>query len=72
MKRVTAILAATCLASAAISSFADMNEQKASSATETAVFGGGCFWCLDAQFKLVPGVKNVFSGYVGVTMDNPN
>jgi peptide-methionine (S)-S-oxide reductase len=69
--RITTILAAACLASSAVSSFADMNEQKPSGTTETAVIAGGCFWCLDAQFKLVPGVKKVTSGYAGGTTANP-
>jgi peptide-methionine (S)-S-oxide reductase len=72
MNRITTILAATCLASSAVSSFADMNEQKPSGTTETAVVAGGCFWCLDAQFKLVPGVKKVTSGYAGGTTANPS
>ena len=39
--------------------------------TETAVIGGGCFWCVEAQYLLVKGVKNVVSGYAGGKMENP-
>ena len=60
-----------CLLGWATVSFAQMNNQKSSGQTDTAVFGGGCFWCLDAQFKLVDGVKSVLSGYAGGTISNP-
>ena len=60
-----------CLVGWATVSFAQMNNQKSSGQTDTAVFGGGCFWCLDAQFKLVDGVKSVLSGYAGGTTPNP-
>jgi peptide-methionine (S)-S-oxide reductase len=33
--------------------------------TETVVLGGGCFWCFDATYQLVPGVKSVVCGYAG-------
>ncbi|QTF91120.1 peptide-methionine (S)-S-oxide reductase MsrA [Halomonas sp. BM-2019] len=33
--------------------------------TETCVLGGGCFWCLDATFRLVAGVQRVECGYAG-------
>ncbi len=36
-----------------------------SAKTETIVLGGGCFWCLEAAFKAVPGVVQVVSGYSG-------
>jgi peptide-methionine (S)-S-oxide reductase len=38
---------------------------------ETIVLGGGCFWCLDAAYKLVRGVTKVEQGYAGGTLANP-
>jgi peptide-methionine (S)-S-oxide reductase len=38
---------------------------------ETATFGGGCFWCLEAAFDEVAGVSKVVSGYAGGRTDHP-
>ncbi len=38
---------------------------------ETAYFASGCFWCVEAIFESVKGVKEVISGYAGGTEENP-
>ena len=38
---------------------------------ETAYFASGCFWCVEAIFESVKGVKEVVSGYSGGTQENP-
>ncbi len=38
---------------------------------ETAYFASGCFWCVEAIFESVKGVKEVISGYAGGKEDNP-
>ena len=40
-------------------------------ATESAVLGGGCFWCLEAVFDRLRGVHSVESGYAGGRTPNP-
>jgi peptide-methionine (S)-S-oxide reductase len=45
--------------------FAFVSTMSAESKTESIVLGGGCFWCTDAAYKLLPGVKEVTCGYAG-------
>ena len=46
-----------------------MSEQKA---TEVAILGGGCFWCVEAVYLEVRGVTGVESGYMGGQVANPS
>ncbi len=36
-----------------------------------AIFGGGCFWCLDAAFRVIDGVKGIECGYANGNTPNP-
>jgi peptide-methionine (S)-S-oxide reductase len=40
--------------------------------TEVATLGGGCFWCIEAVFDELEGVKSVESGYSGGSVPNPS
>lgn len=40
--------------------------------TETATLAGGCFWCLEAVFLELKGVKQVVSGYTGGSVKDPS
>ena len=44
---------------------------RAAPATQSAVFAGGCFWCMEYDMKAIPGVVSVESGYTGGTLAHP-
>jgi peptide-methionine (S)-S-oxide reductase len=44
---------------------------EASTKTEYALLGGGCFWCLEAAYEGLPGVLAVTSGYAGGNRESP-
>lgn len=44
-----------------------MNEQE----SEQAIFGAGCFWCVEAVFERLEGVSDVRAGYTGGKAENP-
>ncbi|HEV8284289.1 MAG TPA: peptide-methionine (S)-S-oxide reductase MsrA [Chitinophagaceae bacterium] len=46
-------------------------DKMASSTTDTATFGTGCFWCTEAIFKELNGVISVTPGYAGGITENP-
>ena len=43
----------------------------ATTGTETATFANGCFWCTEAIFEQLDGVKSAVSGYTGGQVENP-
>jgi methionine-S-sulfoxide reductase len=61
------LLAFGCLALAAASS----GQSPAPAKTRTAVFAGGCFWCIQPAFDKTPGVIKTVVGYCGGTEPNP-
>lgn len=47
-------------------------ENKLTSVFDTATFAAGCFWCVEAQFSDLNGVKSVTSGFSGGNVPNPS
>jgi len=47
------------------------SEKAHAAGTESLVVAGGCFWCVEADFEKVRGVREVVSGYTGGAVENP-
>jgi peptide-methionine (S)-S-oxide reductase len=60
------LIASTALA------FAFLAAPGVQAAEETAIFAGGCFWCVESDMDHVKGVLSTTSGYAGGTMENPS
>ncbi len=60
------------LISALSTAIAQTQNMNSTNKTETATFGGGCYWCTEAIYQMVPGVKSVTSGFAGGTAVNPS
>jgi peptide-methionine (S)-S-oxide reductase len=70
MRRLLTLIAAF-IALASTPAFA-ATPAKPAAKTATAVFAGGCFWCMEHDMQGVPGVIKVESGYTGGHVNNPS
>ncbi len=51
--------------------FAAFASPASAAGSATAVFAGGCFWCVEADFEKLEGVEKAVSGYSGGDLQNP-
>ena len=70
MKRLIAALAASFLFASADAETRP-SPPGSPAAEATAVFAGGCFWCVETDFEKLPGVISAVSGYSGGLKENP-
>lgn len=56
---------------ALVAGFAVKGTRAQAAETQILTVAGGCFWCVEADFERVKGVKEVVSGYTGGTTKNP-
>lgn len=54
-----------------LSVFSQQNKTQNTSNLETITLGGGCYWCVEAVYENLDGVKSVVSGFSGGKVANP-
>jgi peptide-methionine (S)-S-oxide reductase len=67
LRRFCLLLAITAVVAAAPA----YAQTKPAAALETAIFAGGCFWCMEPPYDELPGVVSTTSGYIGGHTKNP-
>jgi peptide-methionine (S)-S-oxide reductase len=72
MKQPYRLMAALAVLVVAVTGLAGLSVAVSAQKLETAVFSGGCFWCMESDMKAIPGVVSVQSGYTGGTLANPH
>jgi peptide-methionine (S)-S-oxide reductase len=55
-----------------VSANTEANTAGATASTDTITLAGGCFWCVEAVYEMLDGVKSVVSGYSGGKVKNPS
>ncbi len=71
MNRALYLLLALCALTLRAGEPARTTIMRSTNRTELATLGGGCFWCVEAVYERLPGVKSVTSGYAGGHTPNP-
>ena len=71
IQRIYIVLAISFMPVLLLANYNVTNKKMGISGNEQATFAGGCFWCTEAIFEQVQGVKTVISGYTGGDVKNP-
>jgi len=74
MKGLTRVVLALMAFAIAFGASADVPKPTAATQADSlanAIFAGGCFWCVEADFEKLPGVVKAESGYIGGKVENP-
>jgi len=71
MKQLLALVLCFALFSSRAAGSTNAPIMNPTNSTELATLGGGCFWCTEALFQMLPGVKSITSGYAGGHTKNP-